>query len=79
MLPGTADQAPVVGKTFRKDMTIAQALAAHPKATEVFTRFHLGGCAHCPDNEIETIEPVCQEYNIDVEEFLGALEALMSE
>ena len=63
-------------KRFNLDMTIADAMAVHPRAAEVFAAFHLGGCAHCHVNKVETLAQVCQGYGIDTSALLEALEGL---
>ncbi len=65
------------GKNFSLDMTISQALGVHPRVREVLAAFHLGGCAHCHINEVETLEQVCQGYGVDAEQLLEVLEGLM--
>jgi len=64
-------------KHFSLDMTIAQAMQAHPRAAEVFAAFHLGGCAHCHINQVETLDNLCMSYGLDPNELLEALEGLM--
>lgn len=61
---------------FSKDMPVADAMALHPRAREVFAAFHLGGCAHCHINAFETIEQVCNAYGVDVNVLLEVLEGL---
>ncbi len=63
-------------KRFSPDMPVADAMALHPRAAEVFAAFHLGGCAHCHINAYETIEQVCQAYGVDVNMLLEVLEGL---
>lgn len=69
----------VESKHFTPDMTIAEAMAVHPKVAEVFAAFHLGGCAHCRINEVETLDQVCEGYGIDQAMLLEVLEGLMEE
>jgi hybrid cluster-associated redox disulfide protein len=64
-------------KHFTKEMTIAEAMRVHPRAAEVFAAFHLGGCAHCHVNEVETLEQVCEGYGVDSDQLLEVLEGLM--
>ncbi|MCX5758155.1 MAG: DUF1858 domain-containing protein [Candidatus Hydrogenedentes bacterium] len=64
-------------KNFTLDMTIAQAMQVHPRAAEVFAAFHLGGCAHCHINQVETLDNVCMAYGLEPSELLDALEGLM--
>ncbi len=64
-------------KHFSLDMTIADAMRVHPRVAEVFAAFHLGGCAHCHINEVETLEQVCAGYGVDPDMLLEVLEGLM--
>ena len=64
-------------KHFSLDMTIAEAMAIHPKAAEVFAAFHLGGCAHCQLGSVETLEQVCTGYGVESAKLLSVLEGLM--
>jgi hybrid cluster-associated redox disulfide protein len=64
---------------FTPEMTVAQAMEAHPKAREVFAGFHLGGCAHCAISEFETIQQVCDGYGVPVEMLIDTLESLAEE
>lgn len=66
-------------KHFSGDMTIAEAMAVHPKVAEVFAAFNLGGCAHCRINEVETLDQVCEGYGIDKAMLMEVLEGLMEE
>ncbi|HDP34712.1 MAG TPA: DUF1858 domain-containing protein [Candidatus Hydrogenedentes bacterium] len=61
---------------FSADMTVADAMAKHPRAAEVFAAFHLGGCAHCHVNAYETIQQVCDAYGVEVNILLEVLEGL---
>jgi len=64
-------------KHFDLDMTVAEAMAKHPRAAEVFAAFHLGGCSHCGISQVETIEQVCMAYGIDAEMLISVLDELM--
>lgn len=64
-------------KHFNLNMTIAEAMAVHPRVAEVFAAFHLGGCAHCRINEVETLDQVCAGYGVDPDTLLDVLEGLM--
>ena len=64
-------------KHFNLDMTIAEAMAVHPRVAEVFAAFHLGGCAHCHINQVETLEQVCEGYGVEPDTLLNVLEELM--
>ncbi len=61
---------------FRPNMTIAEALAVHPKVNEVLANFHLGGCSHCAVSDVDTIEGACQTYGIDQKGLMAALNAI---
>ncbi len=63
-------------KRFSADMTVADAMALHPRAAEVFAAFHLGGCAHCGINAYETVGQVCEAYGVEVDMLLEVLEGL---
>ncbi|MCP4642878.1 MAG: DUF1858 domain-containing protein [bacterium] len=67
------------GKTFNLDMTIAEAMAVHPRVREVFAAFHLGGCAHCAVGQFETVGQVCAGYGVDPDTLLEVLEGLLAE
>jgi hybrid cluster-associated redox disulfide protein len=62
---------------FDLNMTIAEAMAVHPRVGDVFAAFHLGGCAHCMISEFETIGQACAGYGIDADLMLEVLETLM--
>lgn len=65
-------------KRFNKDMTIGEAMSLHPRASEVFMSFHLGGCSHCGISAEETIAQVCAGYGIPDEMILDALNGLFA-
>lgn len=65
-------------KHFNLDMTIAEAMAVHPRVAEVFAAFHLGGCAHCHINRVETLAQVCEGYGIDSDMLLEVLEDVLA-
>jgi hybrid cluster-associated redox disulfide protein len=64
-------------KHFDLDMTVAEAMAKHPRAAEVFAAFHLGGCSHCGISQVETIGQVCMAYGVDAEVLVQVLDELM--
>lgn len=66
-------------KHFNLEMTIADAMTVHPRVAEVFAAFHLGGCAHCHINAVETLGQVCEGYGIDPDSLLEVLEGLLEE
>ena len=76
---GGSDMLNVHDRYFRPDMTMAEAMVLHPKASEVFMAYHLGGCSHCGVSTVETIEQVCQAYGVEVAVLLDTLEGLMSQ
>ena len=63
---------------FNPDMTVAAAMAMHPRVAEVFAAFHLGGCSHCGISQVETIGQVCMGYGVDINILLEVLEELMA-
>lgn len=63
---------------FRPDMTIAEALAVHPKVNEVLASFHLGGCFHCAVSDVDTIQGACQTYGLDEKALMAALNGLIA-
>lgn len=64
---------------FIKEMTIGEALDIHPEVGMVLSAYHIGGCAHCSVNEIETIEQVCEGYGVDVNDLLCSMNSLLEE
>ena len=61
---------------FTADMTVAEAMQAHPRAREVLAGYHLGGCAHCAISEFETIKQVCEGYGVPVDTLIDTLNSL---
>jgi len=64
-------------KTFSPDMTIGEAMSMHPRVSEVFAAFHLGGCSSCGISQIETVGQVCAAYGVDLDTLLEVLDGLM--
>jgi len=62
---------------FTADMIVGDAMELHPEAPLVFASYHLGGCAHCGVNRMETIEDVCRSYDIPVEQLVDSLNNLL--
>jgi len=58
-------------------MLVATAMSLHPRANEVFSGFHLGGCSSCQISHEETIEQVCFAYGVEIDLLLESLESLM--
>lgn len=61
---------------FTADMTVDEAMRLHPDVGMILAGFHLGGCAHCGINQIETLEQVCMGYGIPIESLLDTLNSL---
>ena len=59
------DGQPGSGKQFDLNMTIAEAMSLHPRMSEVFAAFRLGGCGSCGISEMETVAQVCMAYGVD--------------
>lgn len=62
---------------FDLNMSVGEAMTMHPRVSEVFAAFHLGGCTHCSINEMETVGQVCMGYGVDPDQLLEVLESLM--
>ena len=60
---------------FTKEMSIMEALQAHPQAREVFMRHGLG-CIGCMGATMESIEAGARMHGIDVDALLADLNAL---
>jgi hypothetical protein len=69
--PEVEEPAPAEGgapfKVFNLDMTVAEAMSLHPRVSEIFAAFRLGGCGSCGIGEVETVRQVCQAYGVDGE------------
>jgi hydrid cluster protein-associated redox disulfide domain len=61
---------------FTKSTPIIEALRAHPKAREIFTK-HGMGCIGCMGSTTETIERGAAMHDIDVEALLVELNNLL--
>ena len=61
---------------FAKEMTVGDALKAHPQVGMVFGSFHLGGCSHCSIPENQTLEQISASYGIPIEFLLQSLNSL---
>jgi hybrid cluster-associated redox disulfide protein len=62
---------------FVPTMTIAEALAFHPRVGEVLASFNLGSCSSCAISDVDTIEGACQTYGIDLAALMAALTRLI--
>ena len=63
---------------FSKDMSIGEALQAHPKAIEVFNKYHMG-CFSCMGATAESIESGALMHGIDLDALMADLNALPKE
>ncbi|MBN2056529.1 DUF1858 domain-containing protein [bacterium] len=61
---------------FTADMTVAQALAAHAKAPEVFARFNLSGCSVCASGTDETLTQAAEGHGLELDRLLTELNTL---
>jgi hybrid cluster-associated redox disulfide protein len=62
--------------TFHAEMTVEQALAAHPAARWVFAAYHLGGCNRCGMSSEETLAQVADGYQLSLDKLLADLNSL---
>lgn len=68
-----------VAQKFVGTMLVGEALRTHPKAKEMMSSFHLGGCSACSMSEQETLEQVCEGYGVNLEKLLNALNGLLGQ
>ena len=61
---------------FTGDMTIDAAWRAHPRAPDVFARYHLPRCDRCAVRFEERIKEATEAYGIDLDRFLHDLNQL---
>jgi hybrid cluster-associated redox disulfide protein len=61
---------------FSKDWTVQQALAAHPEAIHVFIRLKTD-CIGCKMEHFCSLEEVCNQYGLQLEILLTALEGII--
>ena len=73
-----ATEKPEAQAPFSAEMTIDDAWNNHPKASEIFQRYHLPSCSGCSVRFDETIAEATEAYGIPLEDFLCALNALPS-
>lgn len=64
------------GVQFTPTMTMAEAIAVHPRVNDVLAGFHLGGCSHCVVSDVDTIEGACKTYGVDQRALMLALNGL---
>jgi hypothetical protein len=58
-------------------MTVGEVLAKHPAAKNILTMFHLGACSSCSVTDDHNFGDAIQEYEIDREGILNALNGLI--
>ncbi len=63
---------------FAPTMTIADALAVHPRVAQVLAEYELGGCSNCAVSDVDTLEGACRSYGIDQDALMGALNRLLA-
>jgi len=68
---------PTEKKGFTTDMTVGEVLAKHPAAKNILTMFHLGACSSCSVTDDHNFGDAIQEYEIDREGILNALNGLI--
>ena len=61
-----------------KEMSIEEALQAHPKAIEVFSKYNMG-CFSCMGATAESIESGALMHGIDLDALMADLNALFNE
>jgi hybrid cluster-associated redox disulfide protein len=61
---------------FTPEMTVREALLAHPQAEQVLAGFHLGGCSHCAVEPGDRLADACQEHGVDLQALVGNLNLL---
>ena len=63
---------------FHEEMTVAAALALHPKARWVFAAYQISGCVNCTSSPDETLAEVADGYQLDLEQLLSDLNSLLN-
>ena len=63
---------------FTRDMTILEALQAHPRSRDVFMRSGMT-CVNCMGAQMESIEEGARMHELDVEQLLRELNRLEEE
>jgi len=64
--------------SFNADMTVADALVAHPHVRWVLAAYHISGCVQCDARHDETLAEVAEGYKLPLERLLADLNGLMS-
>ena len=68
---------PTEKKRFTTDMSVGEVLDKHPAAKNILTMFHLGACSSCSVTDDHNFGDAIQEYEIDREGILNALNGLI--
>jgi hybrid cluster-associated redox disulfide protein len=61
---------------FQPDLTIEQALDLDPRAADVLSAFHIGGCSSCAVSPTETLEHAATANGQDITQLLAVLNRL---
>ena len=64
-------------KGYTTEMTVGEVLTKHPAAKNILTMFHLGACSSCSVTDDHNFGDAIQEYEIDREGILNALNGLI--
>ncbi len=64
---------------FHAEMTVHQAWLRHPRAREVFARYHLPACDRCAVRFEETVGEAAAAYRLDLPALLEALNSLLGD
>jgi len=64
--------------TFTAQMTVNEALQAHPQTEAILAGFHLGGCSSCAVDPSETLAQACREQGRDLTQLLQNLNLLLT-
>lgn len=77
-LTALRDEVQLWSRPFGPDLTVHQAWIRHPRAREVFARYHLPACDHCAVRFDETVGEACAAYGIDPLALVKDLNALLT-
>jgi Fe-S cluster biogenesis protein NfuA len=64
------------GELFQPDLTIEQAFELDPRAADVLSAFHIGGCSSCAVSPTDTLEFAATANGQDVKQLLAVLNRL---
>ncbi|MBX3015484.1 MAG: hypothetical protein KF832_28445 [Caldilineaceae bacterium] len=62
---------------FVPGMTVREATALHPQASQILAGFHLGGCNSCAVDADESLADICREHGRDLAQLLVNLNQLL--